>query len=97
MIDNYDQLDTDADSQGDACDSDDDGFQDVDDPAPLGRSRPGDYSAPEAILNNPIVENALQGAEAAGGAIRTETALKVIQSLFTHVPNLAVPSKTQIT
>jgi len=77
LIDNSDQLDTDGDGMGDACDSDDDGdgFQDADDPAPLDSSRPGDFSTPEAILDDPIVQNALQEAEAVDGGVRTETAL----------------------
>ncbi len=76
-IDNPDQLDTDADGQGDACDSDDDndGFQDVDDPAPLDNTKPGDFSTPEAILDDAVVQEAIEQARLAGVEIRTDTGL----------------------
>ncbi|MGQ7844880.1 thrombospondin type 3 repeat-containing protein [Granulosicoccus sp. 3-233] len=76
-IDNPDQLDTDGDGEGNACDSDDDndGFQDVDDPAPLDNTRPGDFSTPEAILDDTIVQDAIEQAQQAGVEVRTDTAL----------------------
>lgn len=82
-IDNPDQLDTDSDGAGDACDLDDDGdgFADANDPAPLDASIPGDFSTPEAILDDPMVQAAIAGAEAANLPIKTETAL--------NPPNLA--------
>ncbi len=76
-FDNPDQLDTDGDGEGDACDIDDDGdgFNDVDDPAPLDSSIPGDFSTPEAILNDPAIQRALTDSEAAGFPVAAETAL----------------------
>jgi hypothetical protein len=76
-IDNSDQLDTDADGMGDACDTDDDGdgFADVDDPAPLDSTRPGNFSTPEAILDDPTVQSALAEAEQDGIDIRADTGL----------------------
>lgn len=76
-IDNPDQLDTDADGQGDACDSDDDndGFQDVDDPAPLDSTKPGDFATPEAILNDAVVQEAIEQARLAGVEVRTDSGL----------------------
>lgn len=73
-IDNSDQLDTDGDGDGDACDLDDDGdgFNDDDDPAPLDDSIPGDFSTPEAILNDEGFQVALEEAEEAGYPIATE-------------------------
>lgn len=75
LIENSDQTDTDGDGEGDACDTDDDndGFQDVDDPAPLDSSRPGDFLTPEAILDNEVVQAALASAENAGFPVVAET------------------------
>ena len=60
-IDNPDQLDFDSDGIGDLCDDDDDGdgFADNDDIAPLDSTSPGDFSSPEAIINNPVVADVL--------------------------------------
>lgn len=76
-VDNPDQLDTDSDGLGDACDTDDDGdgFADADDPAPLDSTIPGDFSTPETILADPRVQSAISQAEQAGVTIRTDTAL----------------------
>ena len=76
-IDNPLQIDTDGDGNGDACDNDDDndGFKDDDDPAPLDPLIPGDFSTPEAILNNSLLKNALDSAKSQGVDIRTETGL----------------------
>ena len=73
-IDNPSQLDTDNDGMGDACDNDDDndGFNDVDDPSPLDVTIPGDFSTPEAILSNPIVNKALSDAKKQGLDLPTE-------------------------
>ena len=76
-IDNPTQLDTDGDGSGDACDDDDDndGFADADDPAPLDNTIPGDFSTPEAILGNPLLNQALAGAAEAGVEIETQAGL----------------------
>lgn len=76
-VDNLDQLDTDDDGMGDACDSDDDndGFADVDDPAPLDASIPGNFSTPEAILADPRVAAAIAAFEDAGYVFPTHTEL----------------------
>ena len=47
-------------------DSDGDGFYDTIDPAPHDASNPGDFSSPEAIINNPKVKAALQIAKEHG-------------------------------
>ena len=76
-IDNPSQQDTDGDGQGDACDLDDDGdgFNDVDDSAPLDNTIPGDFSTPEAIINNPLMRKALGEARALGIEVRTDQGL----------------------
>lgn len=68
-----DQLDADGDGYGDVCDDDDDGdgFPDGDDPAPLDRSNPGDFSTPEAIIAHPDVAAALAAAREMGAAVPT--------------------------
>ena len=72
-IDNPDQLDTDGDGAGDACDldDDDDGFADVDDPAPLDKTIPGDFSTVDAILADDAIRNAIAEAEAVGFTLPT--------------------------
>jgi hypothetical protein len=72
-VDNTDQLDTDHDGLGDACDPDDDndGFPDGDDPAPKDATIPGDFSTPEAIIQDPRVQAALAGTKAHGLEIPT--------------------------
>jgi len=67
-------LDTDADGTPNSSDLDDDndGFNDGDDPAPLNASIPGDFSTPEAIINNPIMSAALNEARDQGVDIRIE-------------------------
>jgi hypothetical protein len=76
-LDNPDQLDTDDDGFGDACDDDDDGdgFADIDDPAPLDPAVPGDFSSPEAILADPRVQTAIEAMEDAGYVFPTHTQL----------------------
>lgn len=73
-IENSDQRDTDQDGIGDTCDNDDDGdgFNDDDDPAPLDNAIPGDFSTPEAILNNKLIQTALEEARIAGYPVNTE-------------------------
>lgn len=68
---NEDQQDTDNDGLGDVCDPDDDGdgFADKDDPAPLDKSVPGDFSTPAAILNNPLVKQAIDDVQALGYSV----------------------------
>jgi hypothetical protein len=77
LLDNPEQVDTDGDARGDACDDDDDddGFVDLDDPAPLDRTLPGDFSTPEAILADARVRAALQAAADAGIEFPTHTEL----------------------
>jgi len=69
--------DTDNDGIVDAIDTDDDndGFLDSDDIAPLDQSVPGDFSTPEAILSQPIVQTALEEAAALGFSIESLTGL----------------------
>ncbi len=76
-IENLSQLDTDADGQGDACDLDDDGdgFNDDDDPAPLDNTIPGNFATPEDILDNPLVQNAINEASNSGVTLVTQTGL----------------------
>lgn len=59
---NATQDDFDRDGTGDACDSDDDddGFRDQDDPDPLNRDIPGDFSTPESVVASVIVQDALE-------------------------------------
>jgi hypothetical protein len=70
-------LDTDNDGNPNSTDLDDDndGFNDSDDPAPLDASIPGDFSTPEAILNNPIMRTALAQIRDQGIDLRTEQGL----------------------
>lgn len=96
--------DSDGDGALDACDLDDDGdgFPDVDDPAPKDPLVPGDFSTPEAILNNPIVKKALVAATAAGFPVPTElgrnppdlSGLRVVDELKGHF--VATDDKTSL-
>lgn len=63
--------DLDGDGVADSLDSDDDndGFLDVDDSAPRDPNTPGDFSTPEAILDDTLVRNAITEAEAQGFTI----------------------------
>ena len=74
---NTNQLDTDNDSKGNVCDSDDDndGFNDNDDPAPLDPSIPGDFSTPEAIMQHSLIRKAFEEVENKGFDIPTKQAL----------------------
>lgn len=76
-IDNPSQLDTDGDGAGNACDDDDDndGFKDNEDPDPLDVLTPGDFSTPEAILSNPLMQDAIAAASSQGFEIRTDQGL----------------------
>ena len=67
------EQDTDGDMLPDSVDIDDDndGFLDDDDPDPLNQSIPGDFSTPQTILGNPIVQSALAQAAAQGFSIET--------------------------
>lgn len=75
-VDNADQLDTDHDGAGDACDDDDDndGFRDDDDPSPLDPLLPGDFSTPEKIVSDSRVRAALDAAKAKGFEFNPSTA-----------------------
>lgn len=75
--------DFDEDGYADACDRDDDGdgFDDDIDPDPFDPLVPGDYSTPEAILGDPLIQTVLQAAEEAGHPLTT--------SLATAPPNVA--------
>lgn len=72
---NTNQLDTDSNGAGDACDLDDDGdgFSDSDDPAPLDGTIPGDFSTPDAILNDQSIQTAIAEAAALGFVVATQT------------------------
>lgn len=67
-----DTTDTDSDGIADICDPDDDndGFSDANDLFPLDSSLPGDYSTPESILSQTVVQNALQEAADQGFIIQ---------------------------
>ncbi len=72
-----DSLDTDGDGTVDTIDTDDDndGFLDVDDVSPLDQTVPGDFSSPEAILNQTVIRDAIDEASAQGFTIQALTGL----------------------
>jgi hypothetical protein len=59
-------------SSSSVTDSDGDGFYDAIDPAPHDASNPGDFSSPEKILANPLMQTALLAAQSHGVAIRAD-------------------------